>query len=85
MQSGTEPLASRSWNVVARFCIKLGIFVIVCGLQVALGGFNPFFLLTALSAALCVILAVRAGEHPLGRSLTYWDEAAMFGLLSQLG
>jgi hypothetical protein len=61
------------------------LFALVCGFQVASGGPNLFFDLTALAALLCVILAVRAWEHPTGRSLTYWDEAVVFGLISQLG
>jgi len=61
------------------------MFIIACGFQVALGAANPFYEITALAALLCVILAVTGREQPLGRSLTYWDEAIVFGLLSQPG
>jgi hypothetical protein len=85
MPSGSQPLTDRSWHVVVRFGLKLALFALVCGFQIASGGPNLFFDLTALAALLCVILAVRAREHPTGRSLTQWDEAVVFGLISQLG
>jgi hypothetical protein len=85
MLPGSPPLTDRSWHVVVRFGLKLALLALVCGFQVASGGPNLFFDLTALAALLCVILAVFAREHPTGRSLTYWDEALVFGLISQLG
>jgi hypothetical protein len=85
MQPSSQPLTDRSWHVVVRFCLKLTLFALVCGVQVASGGSNLFFDLTALAALLCVILAVCAREHPIGRSLTYWDKALLFGLICQLG
>ena len=85
MQPGSHPLTDRSWHVVVRFGLKLALFALVCGVQVASGGPNLFFDLTALAALLCVILAMCAREHPTGRSLTYWDEAVVFGLISQIG
>ena len=53
--------------------------------QVASGGPNLFFEVTALAALLCLILAVRDHECPISRSLNYWDEVFVFGLISQLG
>jgi len=85
MPTNSRPLADPPRQVIVRFCLKLALFIIACGFQVAVGGPNPFFGITALAAVLCVILAVSGREQPLGRSLTYWDEAVVFGLLSQLG
>ncbi|MGF9761672.1 hypothetical protein AAII07_41430 [Microvirga sp. 0TCS3.31] len=53
--------------------------------QVASGGPNLFFEVTALAALLCLILAVRDHERPISGSLNHWDEAFVFGLISQLG
>ena len=85
MPAGSHPLANCSRAVVVCFCLKFGIFAVVCGLQVALGGSNPFFLLAALASRVCVIPVVCAREVPLGRSLSHWDKAVMLGLVSQLG
>jgi hypothetical protein len=71
--------------VIVRFCLKLGVFSIVCGIQMASGGANLFFDLTFLAASLCVVLAVQSCERPLGRCLNHWDEALVFGLISHLG
>jgi hypothetical protein len=61
------------------------LFSIICMFQVASGGPNLFSELAALAALLCLILAVRDHERPISRSLNYWDEAFVFGLISQLG
>ena len=82
---GSQRFSDHSWRVVIRSCLKLALFSIICILQVASGGPNLFFELTALAALLCLILAVRGRERPIGRSLNYWDEALVFGLISQLG
>jgi hypothetical protein len=49
------------------------------------GASNPFFDITAVATVLCIILAAKGREQPLGRSLNYWDEAVVFGFLAQLG
>jgi hypothetical protein len=49
------------------------------------GAPTSFFALAGLSGALCLFLALWKGDHPFGRSLTYWDEAAWFGLVACLG
>jgi hypothetical protein len=71
-------------SVPARFGLKLTIFLIVCGFQIALGHPTSFFVLAGLSAALCVTLALQTGEWPFGRSFIYWDEAAWSGLVACL-
>jgi hypothetical protein len=53
-------------------------------LQLAFGYPTSFFVLAGLSAVLCLALALWFGERPFGRSLTYWDEAAWFGLIACL-
>jgi hypothetical protein len=85
MEPGSQRITTRSWHVIARFCLKLALFSIVCGFQVASGGPNLFFDMTVLAALLCAILAVRARERPVAKSLNYWDEALVFGLISQIG
>ena len=85
MQSRSRHFSDHSWRVVVRFCLKLVLFSIVCMFQVASGGPNLFFEVTALAALFCLILAVLGHEGPISRSLNYWDEAFVFGLISQLG
>jgi hypothetical protein len=85
MPTNSCPSPDRPSHVIVRFSLKLAMFIIACGFQVAVGASNPFFEITALAAVLCVIIAVSAREKPFDRSLTYWDEAVVFGLLSQLG
>jgi hypothetical protein len=60
--------------------------LLVCGFQcVMLASPTSFFALSGLSGALCLSLALWKGERPFARSLTYWDEAAWFGLVACLG
>jgi hypothetical protein len=74
-----------AFSVAARFGLKLAIFLLVCAFQlVVFGPPTSFFALAGLSAVLCVVLALWKGEWPLARSLTYWDEAAWFGLVACL-
>jgi hypothetical protein len=84
-----EPTSERSRNgsryVVIRFMLKLAVFSLFCGVQIASGGPNLFFDLTTLAAGACVVLALQSLEPPLGRSLNYWDEALVFWLVSHLG
>jgi hypothetical protein len=83
------PTSERSRNgsryVVIRFVLKLAVFSLFCGVQIASGGPNLFFDLTTLAAGACVVLALQSLEPPLGRSLNYWDEALVFWLVSHLG
>jgi hypothetical protein len=74
-----------SRSVVIRFVLKLAVFSLFCGIQIASGGPNLFFDLTTLAAGACVVLALQSLEPPLGRSLNYWDEALVFWLISHLG
>jgi hypothetical protein len=74
-----------SRSVVIRFVLKLAVFSLFCGIQIASGGPNLFFDLTTLTAGACVVLALQSLEPPLGRSLNYWDEALVFWLISHLG
>ena len=75
-----------AFSVAARFGLKLAIFLLVCGFQwVVLGPPTSFFALAGLSGALCLSLALWKGDHPFGHALTYWDEAAWFGLVACLG
>jgi hypothetical protein len=85
MDPGVERLHERSWHVAIRFCLRLIVFSVVCGFQVALGYPSFFFSLTSLAAMLCVALALHHREFPLGRSLNHWDEALCFWLISHLG
>ena len=71
-------------SVTARFGLKLTIFLILCGIQLAFGYPTSFLVLVGLSAVLCLALALWHGERPFGRTLTYWDEAAWFGLVACL-
>ncbi len=84
-----KPISERSRNssksVMIRFGLKLAVFSLFCAIQIASGGPNLFFDLTALAAGACVVLALQSLEPPLGRSLTYWDEAVVFWLISHLG
>jgi hypothetical protein len=83
------PISERSRysskSVMIRFVLKLAVFTLFCGVQIASGGPNLFFDLTALAAGACVVLALQSLEPPLGRSLNYWDEALVFWLISHLG
>jgi hypothetical protein len=83
------PISQRSRNsskyVVIRFVLKLAVFSLFCGIQIASGGPNLFFDLTTLAAGACVVLALQSLEPPLGRSLNYWDEAVLFWLISHFG
>jgi hypothetical protein len=63
-------------SVMGRFGLKLTIFRFLCTLQLAFGDPISLFVLTGLSAVLCLALALWLGEKRLGRSLTCWDEAA---------
>jgi hypothetical protein len=66
-----------AFPVAVRFGLKLAIFLLVCGFQwVVFGPPTSFFALAGLSVGLCLSLAPWRGDHPFGRSRTYWDEAA---------
>jgi hypothetical protein len=82
---GSQRFSDHSWRVVIRSCLKLALFSIICMFQVASGGPSLFFEVTTLAALLCLILAVRGHERPIRRSLNYWGDAIVFGLISQLG
>lgn len=81
----SERARSRSRYVVIRFVLKLAVFSLFCGVQIASGGPNLFFDLTTLAAGACVVLALQSLEPPIGRSFNYWDEALVFWLISHLG
>jgi hypothetical protein len=83
MRQGNKRTAGAA-SVTARFGLKLTIFLLLCGLQLAVGYQISFFVLAGLSAVLCLALALWFGERPFARSLTYWDEAAWFGLIACL-
>jgi hypothetical protein len=85
MGSISERSRNSSKYVMIRFVLKLAVFSLFCGVQIASGGPNVFFGLTALAAGACVVLALQARELPLGRTLNYWDEALVFWLISHLG
>ena len=85
MEPISERSRSSSKSVVIRFVLKLAVFSLFCGVQIASGGPNLFFDLTTLAAGACVVLALQSLETPLGRSLNYWDEALVFWLISHLG
>lgn len=71
--------------VIIRFGLKLGVFLVVWGCQVASGGPNLLLEFTILAATFCVVLALQAHELPFSRSLNHWDEALVFGLVSHFG
>ena len=81
----SECSRNSSKYVMIRFVLKLAVFSLFCGVQIASGGPNLFFDLTTLAAGACVVLALQSLETPLGRSLNYWDEALVFWLISHLG
>jgi hypothetical protein len=83
MRQGNKRTADTA-SVTARFGLKLTIFLFLCSLQLAFGYPISFFVLAGLSAVLCLALALWFGERPFARSLTYWDEAAWFGLVACL-
>ena len=85
MGSISERSRNSSRYVVIRFVLKLAVFSLFCGVQIASGGPNLFFDLTTLAAGACVVLALQSLEPPLGPSLNYWDEALVFWLISHLG
>ena len=85
MRHVSEPTMG-AFSVGARFSLKLAIFLLICGLQwVVFGPSTWFFALAGLSGALCLSLALWKGDHPFGRSLTYWDEVTWFVLVACLG
>jgi hypothetical protein len=73
----------RSIQVIGRFCIRM---VILC-LFAALGG-NEFdrtlAALLMLSILFCLAAATLRSEKPFDAALTYWDEAAAYGLFYAL-
>jgi hypothetical protein len=83
MRQGNKRTAHAD-SVTARFGLKLTVFLFLSSLQLAFGYPTSFFVLAGLSAVLCLALALWFGERPFGRSLTYWDEAAWFGLVACL-
>lgn len=85
LRTASRSLPDCSRRVIVRFGLKLAAFSLVCGFQIASGGSNLFFDLTFLAAVLSIVLAVNAREHPMGKSLSHWDEAVVFGLISHLG
>ena len=71
---------AKSVQVVARFVLRS---VVLCAFA-AFAGNNfgrSLAALLLLSTALCVVAAVIRREKPLDRSLTHWDEAAVYGFL----
>ena len=83
MRQGSKRTADAA-SVTARFGLKLAIFLFICSLQLAVGSPVSVFVLAGLSSVLCLALALWFGERPFARSLTYWDEAAWFGLVACL-
>ena len=83
MRQGNKRTADAA-SVMARFGLKLTIFLFLCSLQLAVGSSVSVFVLAGLSSVLCLALALWFGERPFARSLTYWDEAAWFGLIACL-
>jgi hypothetical protein len=71
--------------VVARFALKLAMFLLISTCEVLFGYPSSLAELAGLSGALCLGLALGSGEWPFGRSLTHWDEATWFGLVVCLG
>ncbi|NVN86956.1 MAG: hypothetical protein HXX15_12820 [Rhodopseudomonas sp.] len=73
----------KSIQVIGRFCIRM---VILC-LFAALGG-NEFgrtlAALLMLSILFCLAAATLRSEKPFDSALTYWDEAAVYGLFYAL-
>jgi hypothetical protein len=64
-------------SVVARFGLKLTVFLIDCVFQMVMFRHRP----CRIVRVLCLALALWKGERPFGRSLTYWNEAARLGLV----
>jgi hypothetical protein len=85
MEPASQRFRTCSWYVVTRFLLKLAIFLLICSTQIASGGPNLFFDIAILAAGACIVLALHSRELPLDRSLNYWDEALVFGLISHLG
>ena len=86
MKGTSQPaLPNCSWCAVIRFALKLAIFSLVCGVQIALGGPNLFFAFATLTAGASVVLALQCRELPLARLLNHWDEALCFWLISHPG
>jgi hypothetical protein len=67
MRQGHKRTAGAA-SVTARFGLKLTIFLLLCGLQLAFGSPVSFFVLAGLSAVLCLALALWFGERPFARS-----------------
>jgi hypothetical protein len=82
LRAVSRSLPDRSKRVIVRFGLKLAVFSVTCGFQMASGGPNLFFDLTFMAAILSIVLAVHAREHPMGNSLSHWDEALVFGWIS---
>ena len=73
----------KSVQVAARFALR----ILILANFAAFG--NPdfgrsFAALLLLSIALCVITGIMRHESLFARTLTYWDEAAVYGLLYAL-
>lgn len=61
------------------------VFAMLSGANATSGRSDPFFDLVALSGLPCIVLALANRDRPLGRSLSYWDEASWFVLIACLG
>ena len=77
--------SSASARVLHRFGLRLGLLLLITGLQAMLGYQTAFFDLVPLFAGVCTTLAIISHEWPLARTLNHWDEACGFGLLVCLG
>lgn len=65
---------------MVRFALRM---IVLCSFAVLAGAdvTKNLATLLLLSAGLCVVSGLIRREKPLDISLTYWDEAAVYGLL----
>jgi uncharacterized membrane protein len=78
------PIEMCSRYALNRFAIKLAIVTVSALAQNWMPwGFGKALLaLSAFSALIDILLAIRLGERPASRTLGYWDEAAAFIAIS---
>ena len=72
-----RPNELQSLHVIARFTMRI---IVLSVLSAFIGGSFGYAMLL-MSIYICILSARLRREKPLGNTLTYWDEAAVYGAL----
>lgn len=70
-------------RVIARFGLRI-VIVVSCAALAQASFAYALAMLLVLSIAFCFIWGTLQGEHPLGPSLTNWDEAAAYACIASI-